>query len=125
MSQSWYEKEVKTRRFKWIKALIEGDYLQGTGKLLHNDRYCCLGVACEVFSGDLNIKRWQTDEVGVTFGVSADDRSANILPEALRKYLGLSLTAQNVLINLNDSGVKFGHIADVISVMEISEEEEE
>jgi len=35
-------------RLTWIKALESGRYKQGTGYLRKDDRYCCLGVACEV-----------------------------------------------------------------------------
>ncbi len=31
------------------KALESGDYTQGNGFLCREDRYCCLGIACEMF----------------------------------------------------------------------------
>lgn len=39
----------------WIAALRSGEFKQGAGKLKHGNqngtRYCCLGVACEIFPG--------------------------------------------------------------------------
>lgn len=39
---------------KWVEALKSGDFKQGKAVLLRDDRYCCLGVACEVV-GEKNI----------------------------------------------------------------------
>lgn len=36
-------------RKKWVEALRSGEYAQGEKCLFSNGRYCCLGVACEVF----------------------------------------------------------------------------
>jgi hypothetical protein len=35
----------------WVAALRSGDYMQGEGTLhdARHDRWCCLGVACDVF----------------------------------------------------------------------------
>lgn len=34
---------------KWCEALDSGKYKQSKGQLQHNNRYCCLGVACKIF----------------------------------------------------------------------------
>lgn len=33
---------------KWVKALRSGKYKRGTGQLKKGDKYCCLGVLCEI-----------------------------------------------------------------------------
>lgn len=33
---------------KWVEALRSGEFKQGEGQLLCNDRYCCLGVLASV-----------------------------------------------------------------------------
>lgn len=33
---------------KWIKALRSREYEQGFGKLKNGNKYCCLGVLCEI-----------------------------------------------------------------------------
>ena len=41
--------ENKKRILKWIEALESGLYEQGRGQLVdHEDKFCCLGVACNV-----------------------------------------------------------------------------
>lgn len=34
---------------KWVQALRSGEYKQGKDALRDNDKFCCLGVACEVY----------------------------------------------------------------------------
>lgn len=41
---------------KWVKALRSGKYEQGIHYLNNGDKYCCLGVLCEV----LEIKKVKT-----------------------------------------------------------------
>lgn len=33
---------------QWVEALESGEYKQGQRNLCYEDKYCCLGVACEV-----------------------------------------------------------------------------
>jgi len=33
----------------WLDALRDGDYEQGTGQLKQNDKFCCLGVLCDLY----------------------------------------------------------------------------
>jgi hypothetical protein len=33
---------------KWLTALRSGKYVKGTGRLCGGNKYCCLGVLCEV-----------------------------------------------------------------------------
>lgn len=48
-------KEIKT----WTKALRSGKYKQTTKKLQDNKGYCCLGVACELFTKeDYKLKKY-------------------------------------------------------------------
>ena len=43
--------ELGPNQLKWVEALESGDYIQGDMSLLKdsNDKYCCLGVAEEIF----------------------------------------------------------------------------
>ena len=34
---------------KWIEALTSGEYLQGESHLRVGDRFCCLGVLCDIY----------------------------------------------------------------------------
>ena len=92
----------------WIKALRSGEYKQGSGSLIneHDDKitgWCCLGVLC-------NLPRvpgeWRGDDYW--YGRSHDDTQ---LSSNLRKTVGVSEAEMNTLIDLNDSGKSFKHIA--------------
>lgn len=41
---------TKEQKAKWIEALRSGDYKQGQGALREDDRFCCLGLACEILN---------------------------------------------------------------------------
>lgn len=74
--------EIKRR---WVEALRSGSYKQGKSVLTvescHGQRFCCLGVLCDLAEND-KIGRW----VGDTF-VGADDlRSSSYLPLAVANW---------------------------------------
>ncbi len=85
---------------QWLAALRSGDYKQGSHQLVRNDRYCCLGVACDLavkagvtsewagedypYFGDL--EEWEADPIGAM----DDDRASWAeLPYNVRSWLGL------------------------------------
>jgi hypothetical protein len=41
--------EVKAR---WVAALRSGEYKQGKGALRLNNKFCCLGVLCDLYGDD-------------------------------------------------------------------------
>jgi len=41
---------------KWVKALRSGEYKQGREYLRKDDKYCCLGVLCDIYSKAKNTK---------------------------------------------------------------------
>lgn len=45
---------TKELKQKWIDALRGGEYEQGYGALKDKDKYCCLGVLCQVGGIKLN-----------------------------------------------------------------------
>lgn len=94
----------------WVTALRSGKYEQGIGQLKTNDgKYCCLGVACEVWCKRMH-KPWPS---GNTIH----------LPENVVNWLGLrSRNGQygdDFLTNDNDGNGytrqhSFAEIADII-----------
>lgn len=48
-------KKQRANAKKWIKALRSGKFEQGFGKLCHDGKYCCLGVAAEVCNVPVNL----------------------------------------------------------------------
>lgn len=69
----------------WINALESNEFVQGEGGVLHtvDDEFCCLGVAC--WGAALE------GEVDVVLGGDHYyyDDSADLLPDAAVKWLGL------------------------------------
>ena len=120
---------------QWTAALRSGEYTQGPG-LLHRivsffkaggqveefHTFCCLGVLC-----DLAVK------AGATAPALKDDEEfyyeddSTTLPRSVREWAGLDVGDPRVrwitgernassesLSHLNDSGMPFEHIADLI-----------
>lgn len=109
-------KDIKA---KWIKALRSGKYAQGKGQLHTGDKFCCLGVLC-----DLHAKA-----TGQTWDGARYDGEDLMLPISVanwarlpKKYRGSASDRTDVyfsdehesLSELNDGGKSFKEIAAVI-----------
>lgn len=96
----------------WIKALRSGKYKQAKGCLRDDDRFCCLGVLCDIFGRSRRIK-WDGDRF---------DGERFALPASVREWAGLPLSNPIIRPNtfhesaggVNDHGGKFPKIADLI-----------
>ena len=95
-------KEQKELRAKWVAALRSGEFEQGHGTLHLNGRYCCLGVGARIAGFDLSIEQANLDSVYIDF------RDAVGLQNNLGHFEGGGLAL------LNDRGVPFSEIADII-----------
>lgn len=102
----------------WTTALRSGDYNQGQLHLRAYDRFCCLGVLC-----DLAVKNGIISEpIGVS--IYAYDGSEVSVPLAVMEWAGLSHAdgqfpgapdvPDDSLTSMNDRGVSFSAIADLI-----------
>lgn len=129
--------EVKA---KWLEALRSGEYEQGEGYLdvLEADgtrKFCCLGVLCDLAVKDgLEIEFTRTENGGTGFYGNAGERYSEsaFLPKAVQDWAGVDSegsipgdgvditnksgdeVTENALIAVNDSGVPFTKIADLI-----------
>ena len=103
----------------WLEALRSGKYEQGTGCLNKNSKYCCLGVACDLFKDNLTVGIHEDGytlydgEVTmapptITSMLDLVDGSGNIFPFSDSEAL-LPLTSLN-----DDIGRNFTEIADII-----------
>lgn len=90
-------REVKENRERWIKALESGEFRQTKGQLKKRNRYCCLGVWCEISTWEYAI-----DEAG--------DYETELNKDG-RRALGMSADQMTEAIDLNDDGMKFKEIA--------------
>ena len=84
-----------------VKALRGGKYAQGQGRLRYDDKFCCLGVLCDIRE-PLN---W--DEKKRIHGAA----SALNLPGHIRTNVGLSNEDTRMLADMNDCGDSFEQIA--------------
>lgn len=49
------DKKYKPLIDKWLTALRSGEYEQGYGQLYEEEKYCCLGVLCELSGVDKKV----------------------------------------------------------------------
>ncbi len=102
------KKNIATR---WVKALRSGKYVQGQGRLMtvgeDRNRYCCLGVLCEVVDVPYNYNEGglpspARDVAGMHSNIGSWDCEGGIRS----KYANLA--------EMNDSGQSFKRIANFI-----------
>lgn len=102
----------KSIKDKWIKALRSGEYKQIKGRLKRTNGFCCLGVLCDLYGKEKNVK-WDDSHFL---------RDFSLLPDEVRDWANLKFTDPTVnnnkrfitLSNINDSGTSFKEIADII-----------
>lgn len=82
----------------WIKALRSGEYKQGRKALKVGDRFCCLGVLCDLAAKDGG-PDWERPLMD-----SADffEGFTEILPGNFRKFMGLEPRHLESLVDRND-----------------------
>lgn len=122
--------ETKTPVELWTEALRSGDYQQTQGRLRVVSRtayapvgFCCLGVACDLYSRHAGDGRW--NEAHFVLGDDTDNGYVTLLPEEVRAWLGLRTDngewpipgdepKTKALTSTNDGGATFEEIAEII-----------
>jgi hypothetical protein len=111
--------EVKA---KWLKALRSGEYKQGRQRLRKDNRFCCLGVLCDIYIKDTQRGKWEND----TFIDVDGARERGILTNGVVEWSGLengnptltvyseALKDLDSLTEMNDRGMSFNEIANFI-----------
>ena len=109
----------KTVKNKWIEALRSGEYEQGICSLRKDNKYCCLGVLCDLY-GKENDTPWVKYVSEEEFRFLGHNKW---LPKEVRDWAGVDYNRVSLpkcigdrtdLVQLNDSGCSFDYIADVI-----------
>ena len=123
------EQQAENRRI-WVEALRSGKYKQATRKLRDDTSFCCLGVACDIFDP----KGWMREKVPAAEGdygmwLFRLERARTLLPRDVREMFGLrdSVGGHAIILedgevsddaltlaDMNDQGLTFEEIADVI-----------
>lgn len=109
---------------KWVKALRSGEYKQGSSALrtvIHNDeRFCCLGVLCDLYSIEHKKDEWSLKEGGGSYNHNG---SGGYPSQKVLDWAGLYCSAgdfvtigddNETLASMNDLGYTFKEIATAI-----------
>lgn len=102
-----------------VAALRDGGYRQAYGALRDGDKYCCMGVACDISK----MGQWYATILMEGPVYYLDTKS--VLPRAVREWLGWYSSTGYLtfkdrtgavieLTALNDHGMSFDQIADII-----------
>ena len=105
---------------KWIAALESGDYKQGKNFLKNKNKFCCLGVLCDLYAKETGKGKWnnrnrftdEKDDIGDSQTLTLGVMEWAGLDEANPSFkLDDDITS---LANENDKGRSFKHIAVLI-----------
>lgn len=105
----------------WIDALRSKEFLQTQGRLLHFDdltsehRYCCLGVACELYSWNVG-GYWDYDSAFVADPMTVDgSQNYNYTtPPIVAQWYGIPDKIIDEAASMNDNGSSFASIANYL-----------
>lgn len=105
------EQEAAVRN--WLTALRSGQYEQGQSCLLEDNRYCCLGVGCDI----AGVQK-QVDGFVFTDPDNGKLEHLNEMPPGFwfLDRFGVTLFSQEHLARMNDDGKTFAEIADAIEL---------
>ena len=108
-------KPVKKRIKLLVEALRSGEYKQARDALRVGNRYCCLGVACDVYRKETGSGEWIRSKYGPRFMSFLDEVAG--MPSAVAGWYGLTgnpvlVSLNTSAVNANDTGRTFTEIAD-------------
>jgi hypothetical protein len=112
----------------WTSALRSGEFEQTSQALRVNNSFCCLGVLTELYHRETGLGSWFENgklEDGITpFLIDSAQVEYTELPTCVMVWAGMDSINPTITVNgkpteltlagLNDSGVKFDKIAEVI-----------
>jgi len=112
--------EQAAHREQWVEALRSGKYEQTKGALRAGDKFCCLGVACDISKLGVWVpasKKYTSVSDTNTYKVGKYQQYIE-LPDEVMDWLGVSHreceTDEGYLSKINDDGASFSEIADII-----------
>lgn len=90
----------KAIKRKWVKALRSGKYKQAREALKRGDRYCCLGVLCNVLGAEW--VRLEGDIAAVLGETFLNSPGEEVLRPSVLRTLGFTKPRQTKLTTMND-----------------------
>jgi len=94
----------------WISALSSGKFEKGKGSLNRENKFCCLGVLCEI----LNLpKALENDDLQTRY-IHEGFEFAGLLFLPLLRDIGMSEAIQTKLIRTNDATDNFKQVIAII-----------
>ena len=107
-----------------VAALRSGNYKQAQQRLRSGNKYCCLGVACDLYAHSHPEARWRRLRDGWWFYPGSMYRKQSHLPPPVKEWVGFASSYGDFtpsassphasLIELNDDLATFPMIADII-----------
>ncbi len=109
--------ENRTQIKKWVEVLKSGKYEQGKGTLEANGKFCCLGVACDLF---IPKDKQMRGKKGHLVGMLPHDQ--DYAPDWLHSVnADIRVGYGTSLSTMNDRGESFIEIANIIEDMYLSQ----
>ncbi len=118
------KEEIKAR---WCTALRSGDFEQGKEALHPQGKFCCLGVLTDLYIQDHDNAKWaEPNLLGSQqyFILDGKEKRTDYLNTEVSTWAGLEShnpqtnsaegDSNSTLASLNDRGVEFDFIADII-----------
>jgi len=90
----------------WVNALLSGEYEQGRERLVTEfpgakDKYCCLGVLCELAPKGLAERAQALGYIGQDF-IGGTSICGTFPPDPVAEWAGIEFDIQEKLAELND-----------------------
>jgi hypothetical protein len=85
---------------QWLEALESGRYEKGKARLNYDNKFCCLGVLCDLFKDDLYVV---TDDDGMVFY----NGQFSYLPIKIQEFAEIEENHLERLMLLNDLNETF------------------
>lgn len=104
---------------KLVEALRSGEYEQAHDRLRRDDRFCCLGVACDIYRKETGNGYWERDRSRIypyqfiISGTGRGDGSDFGLPRAVQHWFGFDREEPEVELSpvIDDEGLPVSKLA--------------
>jgi len=102
--------ETQTERLKYLaRELRSGKYPECAGQLRRGERFCAIGVACDILVNETDKGLcWEGDEAGKRLAHADERHGAADWSKQVGGYFGLSTNEALSIADANDHGASAG-----------------